>query len=134
MERDRGGKNFRLTTKQGERGNDSSLNKSNIQCHKCKKPECRAKRTENRENHARVSQDDNSKTLLLASYESFGRSFRSSVLGKGMIVIKVNHRSSNYIFEVYYTPNICQNLLSVGHLAEKAYDLCFNKHECTIVM
>ncbi|KAI5448250.1 hypothetical protein KIW84_015610 [Lathyrus oleraceus] len=54
------------------------------------------------------------------------------VLGKGKIAIRLKDGYLNYISDVLYVPSICQNLLSVGQLAEKGYDLNFNKRGCTI--
>ena len=39
----------------------------------------------------------------------------------------------NYISGVFYSPKICRNLLSMGQLEEKDYELQFNKYGCTIL-
>lgn len=67
--------------------------------------------------HARVKLGDKSKL---------------EVLGKGKAAIRLKDGSLNYITYVFYAPGICQNLLSVGQLAEKGCDLKFNKGGCTI--
>src|ERR1044072_2337374 len=67
--------------------------------------------------HATVKLGDNSKL---------------EVLGKGKVAIRLKDGSLNYISDVFYAPGIYQNLLSVGQLAEKGYDLKFNKGGCTI--
>ncbi|XP_050920429.1 uncharacterized protein LOC127138066 [Lathyrus oleraceus] len=54
------------------------------------------------------------------------------VLGKGKISIRLKDGSLNYISDIFYVPSICQNLLSIEQLAEKGYDLNFNKRGCTI--
>ena len=61
-----------------------------------------------------------------------GDDSKLEVLGKGKIAIRLKDGSLNYISDVFYAPGICQNLLSVGQLAEKGYDLKFNKEGCTI--
>lgn len=52
---------------------------------------------------------------------------RLAVLGKGKIAIRLKDRSLNYISDVFYAPGICQNLWSVGQLAEKGYDCSSTK-------
>lgn len=49
-----------------------------------------------------------------------------------MIAIKVKNKSSDYSYEVYYGLSICRNLLSIGQLVEKDYDLYFNKYGCIV--
>ena len=61
-----------------------------------------------------------------------GDNSKLEVLGKGKIAIRLKDGSLNYISDVFYAPGICQNLLSVGQLVEKGYDLKFNKKGCTI--
>ncbi|KAI5435862.1 hypothetical protein KIW84_022331 [Lathyrus oleraceus] len=61
-----------------------------------------------------------------------GDKSKLEVLGKGKVAIRLKDGSLNYITDVFYAPGICQNLLSVGQLAEKGCDLKFNKGGCTI--
>ncbi|KAI5444613.1 hypothetical protein KIW84_013034 [Lathyrus oleraceus] len=61
-----------------------------------------------------------------------GDNSKLEVLGKGKVAVRLKDGSLNYITDVFYAPGICQNLLSVRQLAEKGYDLKFNKGGCTI--
>ena len=61
-----------------------------------------------------------------------GDNSKLAILGKGKVAIRLKDGSLNYIFDVFYALGICQNLLSVGQLAKKGYDLRFNKKGCTI--
>ena len=51
--------------------------------------------------------------------------------GKGTIVITTNSGTKT-ISDVLYVPDIDQNLLSVGQLVEKGFDLLFGKGHCVI--
>ena len=50
-------------------------------------------------------------------------------LGKVKIGIRLNDGSLNFISDVLYASSICQNF---GQLADKGYDLHFNKEGCLI--
>ena len=71
--------------------------------------------------------DENFRTKV-----KLGDNSKLSVLGKGKIPIKLKDGTLNYISDVFYAPGICQNLLSVGQLVEKGYDLCFNRNGCVV--
>ncbi|KAI5415960.1 hypothetical protein KIW84_041119 [Lathyrus oleraceus] len=66
------------------------------------------------------------------SIVKIGDNLKLQVLGKVKIAFRLKDGSLNYISDVFYVPSICQNLLSVGQLAEEGYDLNFNKRGCTI--
>ena len=58
-------------------------------------------------------------------------SSKLEVLGKGNVAIRLKDGSLNYISDVLYASDICQNLLSIEQIAEKDYDLIFNRGGCT---
>lgn len=45
------------------------------------------------------------------------------VMGKGRILIKLKNGDHNYISDVFYVPNMKSNLISLGQLLEKGYDM-----------
>ncbi|KAL3508849.1 hypothetical protein ACH5RR_028250 [Cinchona calisaya] len=59
------------------------------------------------------------------SYMKFVNNEKVPILGKGKIRITLKDRSSNFISDVFYVPSIYHNLLSLGQLSEKGYDLHF---------
>ncbi|KAG9440556.1 hypothetical protein H6P81_020721 [Aristolochia fimbriata] len=62
----------------------------------------------------------------------FGNDSRIPVKGKGQIGIKAKDGSMQKISDVYYVPGLHFNLLSVGQLAEKGYDVRIQGGQCTI--
>ena len=57
------------------------------------------------------------------SLVKFGNNERVNVLGKEKIKITLKNEKSNFIYDVFYVPNLYDNLLSLGQLSEKGYDL-----------
>ena len=57
----------------------------------------------------------------------FGNNEKVLVLGKEKIIIILQYGSSNFIYDVFYVPSLYPNLLSLGQLSEKGYDL-YSKH------
>ena len=62
----------------------------------------------------------------------FGNNEKVPVLGKGKIRIILQDGSSNFISDVFYVPSLYHNLLSLGQLSEKGYDLHFKYGDGTI--
>ncbi|KAG9446373.1 hypothetical protein H6P81_012501 [Aristolochia fimbriata] len=62
----------------------------------------------------------------------FGNNSRIPVKGKGQIGIKAKDGSMQKISDVYYVLGLHSNLLSVGQLAEKGYNVRIQGGQCTI--
>ncbi|KAL5810150.1 hypothetical protein ACOSQ4_026718 [Xanthoceras sorbifolium] len=59
----------------------------------------------------------------VAGNVSFGDDSKISVKGKGNILIHAKNGSHQLISNVYYVPNMTCNILSMGQLLEKGYDI-----------
>nr|GEW30773.1 retrovirus-related Pol polyprotein from transposon TNT 1-94 [Tanacetum cinerariifolium] len=57
---------------------------------------------------------------------------KAPVKGKGKILIRAKDGSHQYISKVYNVPNLKSNILSVGQLLEKNYDIHFKDRSATI--
>ncbi|TXG59678.1 hypothetical protein EZV62_014251 [Acer yangbiense] len=62
----------------------------------------------------------------------FGNDTTVPVMGKGKISITLKDGSQNAISDVLLVPNLHKNLLSVGQLSEKGYDIRIHEGICTI--
>ena len=67
-------------------------------------------------------------------YVSFGVLSKVPAKGRGNILIKLNSGGHSYITDVYYVPDIKHNLLSVGQLLEKGYDIRLKDHQLQFEM
>ncbi|GJZ32249.1 retrovirus-related pol polyprotein from transposon TNT 1-94 [Tanacetum coccineum] len=63
---------------------------------------------------------------------TFGDESKAPVKGKGKILIRAKDGSHQYILDVYNVPNLKSNILSVGHLLKKNYDIHFKDRSATI--
>ncbi|GJR27088.1 retrovirus-related pol polyprotein from transposon TNT 1-94 [Tanacetum coccineum] len=63
---------------------------------------------------------------------TFGDESKAPVKGKGKILIRAKDGSHQYISDVYNVPNLKSNILSVGQLLEKKYDIHFKDRSATI--
>ena len=54
---------------------------------------------------------------------SFGDESKIPVKGKGKILIRLKNGRQQFISNVYYVPNMKNNILSLGQLLEKGYDI-----------
>ncbi|KAI0529711.1 hypothetical protein KFK09_002268 [Dendrobium nobile] len=54
---------------------------------------------------------------------SFGDNSKIEVKGKGNILIRLKNGKHQFIFNVYFVPNMKSNILSLGQLLEKGYDI-----------
>ena len=54
---------------------------------------------------------------------SFKDDFNVPVKGRGKILINLKDGRHQFISNVYYVPNIENNILSLGQLLEKGYDI-----------
>ena len=53
----------------------------------------------------------------------FGDSSKIQICGKGTILISSRNRSHRLIHDVYYVPKLKSNILSLGQLLEKGYEV-----------
>ena len=53
----------------------------------------------------------------------FGDTSKISVKGKGKILIRTKNGTNKYISDVYYVPALKNNLISLGQLVERGYDI-----------
>lgn len=63
---------------------------------------------------------------------TFGDSSKIPVKGKGKILIKLKNGNHDFIFDVYYVLNMKNNILSLGQLLEKGYDISLKNLYLTI--
>jgi hypothetical protein len=59
----------------------------------------------------------------------FGDNSKISVMGKGKVTIQTKGNSTHIIANVLFVPNLKTNLLSVGQLQEKGYEIFLSKME-----
>lgn len=62
----------------------------------------------------------------------FGNSSKISVMGKGKVTIQTKGNSTHTITNVLFVPNLNTNLLSVGQLQEKGYEIFIKDGVCQI--
>jgi hypothetical protein len=75
--------------------------------------------------------DDLDKTIQ--GLVTFGDTSKVPFKGKGNIPIKLKNGDHSYIADVYYVPAIKQNLVSIGQLMEKGYNLYMKNCHLTII-
>ncbi|XP_057418661.1 uncharacterized protein LOC130712864 [Lotus japonicus] len=68
----------------------------------------------------------------LSSMVELGDGKEVKIQGKGAIAIHTSEGSKKVIDDVHYSPNISQNLLSVGQIMRKGYKLIFDDDKCEI--
>jgi len=61
----------------------------------------------------------------------FGNNSNIPILGKGRVAIRLKDGSQNFISDVFYTPGLHHNLLSMGQLSEKGYNMQIHDGYCT---
>ncbi|KAF7843909.1 Retrovirus-related Pol polyprotein from transposon TNT 1-94 [Senna tora] len=66
------------------------------------------------------------------SLVKFGNNTNISILGKGQISIRLKDGTQNFISDVFYAPGLHHNLLSMGQLSEKGYDMRVHQGFCTL--
>ena len=52
--------------------------------------------------------------------------------GRGKILIRLKNENHQFISNVYYVPNMKNNILSMGQLLEKCYDIHMRNHSLSI--
>ena len=55
-----------------------------------------------------------------------------AVNGRGNILIRLKNGEHQFISNVYYVPNMKSNILSLGQLLEKGYDICLKDNNLFI--
>ncbi|KAE8735609.1 hypothetical protein F3Y22_tig00000340pilonHSYRG00771 [Hibiscus syriacus] len=63
---------------------------------------------------------------------SFGDDSTIAVKGRGNILIRLKDGRHQFISNVYYVPNMKSNILSLGQLVEKGYDIHMNNYNLSI--
>ncbi|XP_022852354.1 uncharacterized protein LOC111373988 [Olea europaea var. sylvestris] len=63
---------------------------------------------------------------------TFGDESKIPVKGKGKILIRLKNCTYQFISNVYYVPNIKNNILSLGQLLENGYDIHLEDHSLSI--
>ena len=69
---------------------------------------------------------------LVSGNVAFGDESKVAVKGKGNILIRLKNREHQFISNVYYVPNIKSNILSLGQLLEKGYDIHLKDNNLSI--
>ncbi|RDY09483.1 hypothetical protein CR513_06141, partial [Mucuna pruriens] len=59
---------------------------------------------------------------------SFGDSSKVQIQGKGTILISLKDGSHKFIKDVYYVPKLKSNILSLGQLVEKGYEILMKEN------
>eukprot|EP00253_Pinus_taeda_P020487 PITA_20487 len=119
--------------------------KTQVQCHYCKKyghyaNECRKKQNDmnSRQNANFANEEDKNPKNVLLTYENVksevttGTDNKISVKGKGRVSIRARNGEHMIVPEVYYVPGLKCNLLSIGQLIDKGYNVFFKDDMCTI--
>ena len=60
---------------------------------------------------------------LVSGNVSFGDNSKTPIKGKGKILIRLKDGRHEFISNVYYVPDMKNNILSLGQLLEKGYDI-----------
>ena len=59
----------------------------------------------------------------LNGHVTFGDALKVEVKGRGKVLIQMKNGQHQYISNVYYVPSMKNNILSLGQLLEKEYDI-----------
>uniref|UniRef100_A0A2N9JBE9 Integrase catalytic domain-containing protein n=1 Tax=Fagus sylvatica TaxID=28930 RepID=A0A2N9JBE9_FAGSY len=68
----------------------------------------------------------------VVSNVAFGDLSKVPVKGKGKILIRLKNGDHQFIYDVYYVPSMKNNILSLGQLLEKDYDIHLKDCSCLI--
>jgi hypothetical protein len=63
---------------------------------------------------------------------TFADHLKVAIKGKGMILIKLKNKSHQFIGDVYYIPTVKSNILNLGQLLEKGYEI--KMKDCTLTL
>ena len=75
-----------------------------------------------------VNLDENVKCKVTMGIES-----KVSIMGKGRVSILTRKGEKKFVPYVYYVPGLKYNLLSIGQLMNKGYNVFFKNNLCTIM-
>ena len=64
---------------------------------------------------------------------TLGTDSKVSVMGRGRFNILTKEGEKKYISDVYFFPGLKHNLISIGQLMQKSYNVFFKNDECTIL-
>ncbi|RDY00821.1 hypothetical protein CR513_15944, partial [Mucuna pruriens] len=147
----RGGHNFR-STNYGRGRSNNSQERTNFNCYHCGKfghiaANCRFKQqaniAENQYQHTNIpaaattcvekKELFSSLNETVKSTVKFGNNTNIPILGKGRIAIKLKDGSQDFISDVFYAPGLHHNLLSMGQLSEKGYNMQILNGYCTLI-
>lgn len=68
-----------------------------------------------------------------SSHVELGDIKQLQIEGKGVIEVHTGRGINKHICDVFYSPHITQNLLSVGQMMKKGYKLIFDEDHCEIL-
>lgn len=86
---------------------------------------CSNHMTGNKEIFVELDESINNQVIL-------GDGKAEKIQGKGVVAINTKTGQQRYIHDVLYVPNLAHNLLSVGQLIQKGYQVNFEGKECRI--
>ncbi|KAJ0098114.1 hypothetical protein Patl1_28311 [Pistacia atlantica] len=69
---------------------------------------------------------------LVSGNITFGDISKIPVKGKGEILIQLKNGRHHFISNVYYVPNMKNNIMSLGQLLEKGYDIHMKENNFSI--
>lgn len=67
-----------------------------------------------------------------SSHVELGDGKQVKIEGKGVVAVHTSEGNKKFIHDVHYSPNISQNLLSVGQMMRRGYKLIFDDDKCEI--
>ncbi|XP_016690818.1 uncharacterized protein [Gossypium hirsutum] len=117
--------NFRGSQRGRGRENQRGRGRGYFECYHCRKP-----------GHLWCKQAYDNKNLFLNFFESdcgevkVGDGKAYKVRSVGELEFKTKQGRVEKMFEVYFVPGLQNNLLSVGHLLKKGYDIHFRDMAC----
>jgi len=64
---------------------------------------------------------------------TFADHLKVVIKGKGTILIKLKNKSHQFLSDIYYTPKVKSNILSLGQLLEKGYEIKMKDRTLTLL-
>ena len=69
---------------------------------------------------------------VLNGHVTFGDASKVEVKGRGKVLIQMKNGQHQYISNVYYVPSMKNNILSLGQLLEKEYNILMRNRQMSI--